>query len=131
MTINTVYTFESEGLKLCHLGDLNRMLLSQQVQRLGQIDVLFVPAGALDSLSPARAAEVVVQLAPMIVIPMHYQLDGLPEGFAPVDGFLSALGTSAPSRESKLNITTTTMPREQRVVLLDRVFSGVQSKLTL
>ena len=58
---NTVYVLTFEDLRLCHLGDLGHVLSTEQVDEIGTVDVLFVPALGT-ALETARAAEVISQI---------------------------------------------------------------------
>src|SRR5688572_30599813 len=69
---NTVYLIELEGMRVCHLGDLGHALTEEQAEAMSNVDVLLVPAGGGDVIDPAKAAEVVAQLEPKLVIPMQY-----------------------------------------------------------
>ena len=68
---NMVFSVEIDGVHICHLGDLGHLLTDEQLSELGPIDVLLVPVGGETTLTPAEAAEVVAQVGPKIVIPMH------------------------------------------------------------
>jgi len=71
--VNTIYTVELEGMQLCFLGALsNRKLPSETKGAMPDIDILFVPIGGGDVLSPTEAHELAVELEAKIVIPMHY-----------------------------------------------------------
>ena len=72
---NTAYIFESEGLRVCHLGDLGHILTHEQVDEIGKIDALLVPVGGTYTITGTEAAEVTAQLRPNLVIPMHYKTD--------------------------------------------------------
>ena len=71
-----VFAVEIDGVHICHLGDLGHLLTDEQVTELGPVDVLLVPVGGETTLTPTEAAEVVAQIGPKIVIPMHYGVDG-------------------------------------------------------
>jgi len=71
--INTIYTVELEGMHLVFLGALGERKLSSEIKgALPDIDILFVPIGGNDVLTPSDAHELAVQLEAKIVIPMHY-----------------------------------------------------------
>ena len=70
---NTVFVFEFGDLTVCHLGDLSKVLTQAQVESMPDVDVLMVPVGGGGALDADKAAEVISQLEPRIVIPMHYQ----------------------------------------------------------
>ncbi len=68
---NTVYLIEVDGLLVCHLGDLGHALTAGQVEEIDKVDVLLLPVGGVSTLNAAMAAEVIRQLEPKVVIPMH------------------------------------------------------------
>lgn len=70
---NTIFVYEVDGLRLAHLGDLGERLTDEQVTRLGNIDILFVPVGGEYTIGPKEAVEVVGKIDPRYIIPMHYQ----------------------------------------------------------
>src|SRR4051794_5091691 len=69
---NTIFLFHLDDLMVCHLGALGHTLNSQQLAALGDVDVLLVPVGGHASLTASKASEVISQIEPKIVIPMHY-----------------------------------------------------------
>lgn len=120
---DTAYAINIDGLRVCHLGDLGHKLTSDQLEELNGVEILLLPVGGNYTLGPKEAGEVVLQLEPKIVIPMHYQTPGLnPQIFAklsPVEEFLKAIGeTAAP--QPKLVITSQNLPEERQVVILER-----------
>lgn len=70
---NIVNVIFIDGLRVCHLGDLGHELTEKQIEKLGPIDVLFLPVGGVYTLDPARAVKVARALDPSVVIPMHYK----------------------------------------------------------
>ena len=120
--VNTVFTIRTEGLIVCHLGDLNQILTPSQAQRLNETDVLIVPAGGGCTLDPSRAAELVNLISPRIVIPVHYRTEGVSSvDLEPIDSFLGHIGVSDVAPQLRLNVTATNLPRERRVVVLQRM----------
>ncbi len=89
---NTIFCFSLDGLRICHLGDLGQdELRPAQRQAIGSVDLLFVPVGGGPTLDGTAAAEVVAQLRPRLVVPMHYRTAAI-NFLEPVDGFVAALG---------------------------------------
>ena len=119
---NTMYVFEAEGLRFAHLGDLGHKLSDKEVEKLGDIDVLMVPVGGVYSLDSKKAAEVVRSIEPNIVIPMHYQMEGLDKktfgGLTPVKDFVTEM--SLPTEETKKLTVKGLLTEEQKIVLLER-----------
>src|SRR5205085_2682517 len=95
---NTVYSLTLDGIHAVHLGDLGHALDDQTVEKIGDVDVLFIPVGDSFTIGPKQAAEVVKQLQPKVIIPMHYDVPklGIKEAtgvqLKPVDDFLKELG---------------------------------------
>ena len=73
--INMIFCFTVDGVKLCHLGDIGYPLDASQLAEVGDVDVVFAPAGGFPVMKPEGVAEVCRQLRPRVVIPMHYKND--------------------------------------------------------
>jgi L-ascorbate metabolism protein UlaG (beta-lactamase superfamily) len=121
---NTAYVIEFEGMRLCFLGDLGHKLTQEQLDEIGSIDVAFVPVGGTYTIDAKVATEVVKQLDPWVVIPMHYaSLTIDPElnsKLAPVDNFLKEMGKPDVVAIPKFVISADRMPTEMQVVVLER-----------
>ena len=117
---NTVFTFRAEGLTLCHLGDLTENLSPKQIDELSQADVCFVPAGGVCTLDAARIMRIVRLIDPRILIPIHYNTEGVKVELDPLDKLLSELGVADITPQAKLNVTSTNLPAELRVVVLQK-----------
>jgi len=115
---NTIFIFEMEGLRVCHLGDLGHVPNQTQVEMLGDISVLLIPVGGGTSLKASQATEVVSLLEPSIVIPMHYKLNGLAFKLDPVSKFLKELGVASAEEQDTLKVSESGLPDETQVVLL-------------
>jgi L-ascorbate metabolism protein UlaG (beta-lactamase superfamily) len=115
---NMVFSFEIDGVHVCHLGDLGHLLSDEQLSELGPIDVLLVPVGGGTTLTPAEAAEVVAQIGPKIVIPMHYGIDGASKDLGGPEKFLHEMAAE-PIRQPKAQVTVSSLPDETQVVLLE------------
>jgi len=115
---NTIFLYALEDLFLCHLGDLGHSLSDEQLEQLGQVDILFVPVGGKYTIDAKKATEVVNQIDPKIVIPMHYALKetaGL--GLDSVEHFLKEAGAQ-PQPQEVLKITKNDLPAEERLFVV-------------
>jgi L-ascorbate metabolism protein UlaG (beta-lactamase superfamily) len=89
---NSIYCFSLDGLRFCHLGDLGQPALRpEQRAAIGEVDVLFIPVGGGPTLGGESAAAVVRDIAPRLVIPMHYRTPLVNFLESPHE-FLAALG---------------------------------------
>jgi len=116
---NTAYIIEMEDLTVCHLGDLGHILAPEQVEQMNSADVLMVPVGGNNTIDAVQAAEVVSQIEPRIVIPMHFKTEVTTLPLDPVSKFLREMGIADPIPQQKLNVTKGTLPEETTLVLLD------------
>jgi L-ascorbate metabolism protein UlaG (beta-lactamase superfamily) len=120
---NTIYTVHLEDLVFCHLGDLGHTLTADQLEQIGPVDVLMVPVGGA-SLSAARAVEVISQIEPGLVVPMHYATGNAPAaGLEPLDKFSREMGLHDLPVRDRLVVRKSDLPEEshvQVVVLADR-----------
>ena len=115
---NTVYVFEFGDLTVCHLGDLSKVLSQAQVESMPNVDVLMVPVGGGGALDADKAAEVISQLEPRIVMPMHYLTEYSNLKLDPLTKFLKEMGVTEHAPEDSLKVTKATLPEETQVVVL-------------
>jgi L-ascorbate metabolism protein UlaG (beta-lactamase superfamily) len=95
--LNTIYSIELEGIRLCILGALPTTELSPEIiEGIGEVDILFVPVSGGDVLSPADAGKIAVMLDAKLVIPVDFEdkndkqlkaflKEAGAEGVAPID----------------------------------------------
>jgi L-ascorbate metabolism protein UlaG (beta-lactamase superfamily) len=115
---NTIFTFDVDDVKVCHLGDLGTELSSEQLDKMDGVDILMIPVGGYYTIDAKTAVKVVSQVEPKIVIPMHYKTAGsLIKELAPIDDFLHEMSVQ-PSAQEKLKVTTKDLPEELEVVVL-------------
>ena len=115
---NTIYVIEIDGINLCHLGDLGHPLSSRLLEEVGPVDILFLPVGETSTISVDIAAEIVKQLNPRIVIPMHYKTQAY-GNLQPIDKFLRVMGIHETETKPKLSLTRSTLPTSMQIVVLD------------
>jgi L-ascorbate metabolism protein UlaG (beta-lactamase superfamily) len=116
---NTVYLMEIDELAVCHLGDLGHMLTAEQMEDLENVDILLLPVGGQSTINASVAAEVMRQLEPKVVIPMHYKTEALARELDPVERFLKEIGVEQVASQPKLSFNRTNLPQGTEVFLLD------------
>ncbi len=119
---NTVYLIEIDEVSVCHLGDLGHVLTAEAVEELGNVDVLLLPVGGESTINAPMAAEIVRQLEPKVVVPMHYKTQAISWELEPVDRFLKEIGAKQVNPQPKLSLTRSSLPDSTQVFLLD--YSG-------
>jgi len=116
---NTAYLIEIDEVAVCHLGDLGHALTAEQIEELGNVDVLLLPVGGVSTINAPMAAEVVRQLEPKIVIPMHYKTQALNRELEPVERFLKEIGVKEINSRPKLSVSKSSLPDTTQVFLLN------------
>lgn len=114
---NIIYRIEIDDISVAHLGDLGDVLDSSQLEKLVGTDVLLIPVGGKYTLDAKKAVEVISQIEPRIVIPMHYKTDGLKYDLDPIDKFIKEIGLT-PSYEEKLKISKKDLPQEDMELVI-------------
>ena len=116
---NTAYLMEIDEISVCHLGDLGHVLTAEQVEELDNVDVLLLPVGGVSTINAPMAAEIVRQLEPKVVVPMHYKTSALSMELDPVEKFLKEIGVKEVTPQPKLSLTRSSLPESTQVFLLD------------
>lgn len=116
----TIFLIESEDIRilnLTHIKDWN--LTEDELEELGEIDVLIVPVGGNTVLSASQAAKIVNEIEPKIIIPSHYKMPGLILDVDPLDKFAKEMGGKNEQMD-KLTLKKKDLPEEgTRVVVLE------------
>ena len=118
---NTIYIIEIDDMTLCHLGDLGHPLDSHLIEEIGDIGILFLPVGEVSTIPVDTAMEIVRQLEPPVVIPMHYKTEAFTGNLSPVNKFLDAMRIKELEARPKLSITSSSLPTSTQTVVLNHV----------
>ncbi|MDD3285634.1 MAG: MBL fold metallo-hydrolase [Patescibacteria group bacterium] len=115
---NLIFRLEIDDVSVVHLGDLGQPLDSGQLEKLAGTDILLIPVGGKYTLDAKKAVEVIAQIEPRIIVPMHYQSDDLKiDGLDGVDKFIKEIGLT-PSYEEKLKISKKDLPAEDMELVI-------------
>lgn len=117
---NTAFLIELDDLIICHLGSLGHVLTTKQVEALSDVHVLLVPVGGQTTLDAAKAAEVIAQIEPRIVIPMHFRTGAEQvEGEDTLEKFAREMGLKEWTPQERLAVRASDLPETTSVVVLD------------
>jgi L-ascorbate metabolism protein UlaG (beta-lactamase superfamily) len=117
--LNTIYIIEAEGLKICHLGDFGQKELTpEQLEKIGDIDILMVPVGGEHTVDSKGAAKIISQIEPHIAVPMHYALPKLKIKLDGVEQFLKEMGKKSVEPQPKLLIKKKDLTSEETQVVV-------------
>ena len=82
---NSIFSYAIGDLCIAHLGHLHHRLTKDHLDELGRIDVLMVPIDGSFTMGQPLMVDVIKQIQPSVVLPMHYW------GRAQLDRFLSLM----------------------------------------
>lgn len=111
----TSFVVELDGMHTIHLGDIGHLLTEEKLADVGAVDIACVPVGG--SLTANKAAELIAQLDPRIVVAMPV-CDVEEECTEALAKFFHELG-GEPAVQPKLSVTISTLPSETTTVILE------------
>ncbi len=123
---NIIYTVFAEGLKVCHLGDLGHELSDSQIEEIGDCDVLIIPVGGEFTINAEKAGELISQIEPSYVVPMHYKTEKHSSTFekvAPLEVFLKEFGKEGDAEFKDKLVITKTSAEETQLILLKPLYA--------
>jgi L-ascorbate metabolism protein UlaG (beta-lactamase superfamily) len=111
----TAFVTELDGIHTIHLGDIGHELTEEKLADIGRVEVVCVPIGG--ALTAARAAALVAQLDPKIVVPMPV-CENEADCDEALKTFLHEMGAE-PQVQPKLSIMPSSLPPETTTVVLE------------
>ena len=112
---NSIFVYEMGSLCLAHLGNIGHLLTPEQKKVLQRVDVMMTPIDAMNNLGFEDLIEVIEQVRPPIVIPMHYDVPHQAEVFA------TFVADRYPVRKiagSQLMLSRSILPRSTEIFIL-------------
>lgn len=74
---NLIINLRMDGLNLLHLGDLGHKLTESQIEKIGSVDIMMVNVGGNTVLETDEVMELIKDIQPSYVIPMHFRVEGM------------------------------------------------------
>ncbi|HEY0443149.1 MAG TPA: MBL fold metallo-hydrolase [Candidatus Limnocylindrales bacterium] len=111
----TAFVVELDGMHTIHLGEIGHLLTQEELADVGPVDVACVPVGG--KLTATKAAELIAQLDPRIVVPMPV-CDDEADCREALAKFFHEMG-SEPVTQSKLSVSPSQLPSETTAVMLE------------
>jgi L-ascorbate metabolism protein UlaG (beta-lactamase superfamily) len=114
----TMFVFDMEGLRLCHLGDLGQDLDPLQAGNLGKVDILFAPVGGFFTIDGAAVDRLCLMLNPKVLIPMHYKTPKVDFPIAGVENYLRGKSNVSVIDRAEIELIPENMPTSTRIIVL-------------
>lgn len=120
---NIIFTWRWEGINFCFLGELAQPLSKEQVKKIGKVDVLFIPVGGTYTLDATEARQVILQLNPSVIFPMHFRTEALNANWISLDTEEPFLREIKSAKIRKINsdrikLTSQTLPKKGMEIIL-------------
>ena len=116
---NIIFCFVIEGIRICHLGDLGHLLSNQQIQEIGEVDILMIPVGGFFTINAEEATQLCEQIKPKVIIPMHVSNNKCAFPIARVDDFLQGKSNVEKVGGSETELAKAEMPKAAKVIVLE------------
>lgn len=116
----TIYLVESEEIKLlslAHIKDFN--IPENELEALGEIDILMLPVGGGDVLDASSAAKVVNTVEPRIVIPSYYATTGLKTAADKLEKFVKEMGGKSETLDKLIVKKKDLVSEDTKLVILE------------
>jgi len=117
---NTMYRLEIDGIRIGHLGDLGHPLTNGMTEKMEGLDILLIPVGGTYTINAKQATELISQLEPRIVIPMHYHLPDLKvkHKLDDISVFCKEIGVCPKEKINKYKITKKDLPQNDLQIIV-------------
>jgi L-ascorbate metabolism protein UlaG (beta-lactamase superfamily) len=116
----TVYLIESEDISILNLTHIREWNIKQDdLEDLGEIDILILPVGSNSVLTPKLASQIAHDIEPKIVIPSHYDIAGLQLPNEKVDVFLKNFGGKPETMDKLIVKKKDLIPDKTQLVVLE------------
>ena len=111
-----IYRIDAEDMGIAFLGGLHRELTNEEVDELGNIDILILPVGGGDAMEAKAASKIISVVEPRIVIPVNYHISGIKNKLGTVDQFCNSMGVCKRQDVNKLKVSKKDLPADEIIV---------------
>ncbi len=115
----SIFTFEMDGIRVCHLSDIGEVPSEDLKERIGKVDILLIPVGGVYTIGADEASEAVGVIQPSLAIPMHFKTPRIGFPLDPVETFLKHYRDARRPGRCEIEVSTVGLPETTRVVVLE------------
>ena len=112
---NIIFKFKVDDITFCHLGDLGHIPDKEILDKIGEVDILFIPVGGVYTLDADSAWETANLIKSRIIVPMHYKIQGLSLPISDVDPFLAKNKFKVIHVGNQIDIEKEDIPSEREI----------------
>ncbi len=114
-----IFKISVDQITIAHMGDYGQEELSEEQRReLQGVDVLMLPIGGVYTIDASQALEIVDELQPKVVIPMHYKIPEVNIEIGGVEPFTAKAGR-VERKPSTISLNERNIPEETEVWVME------------
>jgi L-ascorbate metabolism protein UlaG (beta-lactamase superfamily) len=113
------FRFQVDGVPFAHLGDLGDIPSQAELDFLRGVNCLMIPVGGYFTINASQATQVVNELKPAYIFPMHYKTRVLTLPIGNVDDFLKDKSDVLRIADTKFTLEPDKLPSRPTIVVLD------------
>jgi len=114
---NLLMKFVISGKTLLHCGDLGHIPSEEIFNKLGNIDILFIPVGGFFTIDADTARTIVEKIDPGIVFPMHYKTDTMDFTIVGKDAYLNLIDDLHEYDSTEIILQENDFDKKQTIIL--------------
>ena len=113
-----IFLFELDGMKCGYLSHIGSVPRRWMLERIGKLDLCFLPVGGTFALGPRDAKYIVDEIKPRLIVPMHYHTRALSFSLLPVTEFTKLMPEAREEGGWRVEISATSLPDAPTVLLM-------------
>lgn len=113
-----LFIIDVDNIKICFLSDMNGKIGNDIIESIGDIDILMIPVGGQHTLSANQAHEIIEELEPRAVIPMHYSFEGTQGKLDGIESFLKIIGAATQEVKEKYTVNDRNGLQEEKMEVI-------------
>ena len=114
---NLLMKFTVSGKVFLHCGDLGHVLSDDVIEKLGKIDVIFIPIGGHYTIDARTAKKIADKIKPKIVFPMHYKTPVLDFPIAKKEEYLQLIDNINKINENEIALKESDFINDQTIIM--------------
>jgi|WetSurMetagenome_2_1015567.scaffolds.fasta_scaffold37308_4 L-ascorbate metabolism protein UlaG (beta-lactamase superfamily) len=108
------FTIAADDLRLCFMGDMGEVD-DALIEGIGDVDILMLPIGGRNTMDAKQAHDVIEEIEPRAVIPMHYAIKGAKGELDEMEPFLKLVGAGAIEPKEKFTVGSRSELKEDKM----------------
>lgn len=120
----TMYKLSTADVDMLVVGNIQENLSQEQLEIIGNVDVLFIPVGNSGyTLDPVGALKLIKDIEPKVAVPVHYDLPGLnyPVKQISLDSAIKEMAMDPSQTITKLKVKRNDLPEITQLIVLESI----------